>query len=48
MGEDVHVVPDFGRPHVLSGACWCTPVKDQQTAVQQPAGPHLWIHNLEN
>ncbi len=28
--------------------CWCSLVQDQLLARQQPYGPHLWVHNLEN
>lgn len=37
---DLHVMPNFGRPHEDSTACWCTPRPD-------PESFRVWIHEVE-
>lgn len=44
--NDVHVMPDFGKQHVMRPTCWCRPTKDPRVLRVQPSGPHLWVHGL--
>lgn len=38
-GEDRHVYPTFGPPHVMWDRCWCNPERDEEE-------PRVVVHNV--
>jgi len=40
--EDQHIMPCFGREHISSASCWCSPYREEIEALD--AG--LWIHRV--
>jgi hypothetical protein len=39
--REIHVIPDFGRPHELWIACWCHPDQDEEAQ-------NVFKHHVEN
>lgn len=39
--SDIHIKPDNGRAHLNSGACWCRPVVELESA---NGTIKLWVH----
>lgn len=44
---DVHVMPDFGRPHDGSSRCWCRPRPDPSTLDRTQYAHTVWIHEAQ-
>jgi hypothetical protein len=39
--RDLHVYPEFGRPHVMSQFCWCEPEEDGEYSA-------VYIHHQDH
>lgn len=45
---DVHVTPQFGKPHECWRACWCEPKALPDTLDRTKYDGTVWVHEVPN
>jgi hypothetical protein len=45
--DDIHVVPNFGKPHDPTSACWCRPEPLRDTLDRAKYAYTVWVHQVQ-